>query len=342
MQLWWRTLLIGVTGGIASNASAASDFDLERVEDGNRTKLSDTIDPGRLLDAPPEPGTAPASAIGEAQRAEADATKAHADQPPPPTAARNRHELSIGIGGGVVPSYVGSNNYVFTPGLAIRGKVHNFSFSSRGTNLTVDLAREKPGADTDIIFGPAFNYRADRTRRISDAQVRLLGRVDAGWEVGAWMGIRQKHVFFKKGYDTVSFRTRIVREIGGGHGSTMISPSIDYGLALSPSLFVAASASADRVGKGFGRTYFNITPAGSLASGLPVYTAAGQKGGWMRSSFNLVAAKSLSGGLNDKGWSFVALASIGRLHGRYKDSPIVSQAGSKRQRMFGAGIAYTF
>lgn len=338
VRLLLRTVLMTVTGGIASGASAASEFDLERFGDDTRQRLSDTIDPGRLLDAPPGPATA----VGEPAQAESEPVATTANRPPAPAAARNRHEISIGIGGGVVPSYVGSNNYVFTPGLAIRGKIDNFSFSSRGTNLTVDLARERPGADTDIIFGPALNYRADRTRRISDPQVRLLGKVDAGWEVGAWMGIRQKHVFFKKGYDTLSFRTRIVKEIGGGHGSTMISPSIDYGLALSPSLFVAASASADRVGKGFGRTYFNVTPAGALASGLPVYTAAGQKGGWLRSSFNLVAAKSLSGGLNDKGWSLVALASLGRLHGRYKDSPIVAQAGSRRQRMFGAGIAYTF
>lgn len=329
MRLWLRTLIVGLGVGAASEALAA-DSDMAPRQDH-----SSGIDPtGRLAYA----SLAELDGEDSPQGVAADAPpRTHKD-----TEKRNRHELTIGAGGGVVPSYVGSDNYVFTPGLAIRGKIDDFSFSSRGTNFNVDLWREAPGADTDIILGPAFNYRADRTRRISDTQVRALGKLDAGWEVGGWIGIRRKHVFFKKGYDTLSFRARIVKDIGGGHRSYMVSPSVDYGLALSPSFFMGLSVSADYVGKGFGRQYFNVTPAGSAASGLPVYTAAGQKAGWLRTGFSLAMVKSLSGGLNDKGWSFLILGNLSSLQGRYKNSPIVSIAGSRTQKLLGAGFAYTF
>lgn len=329
-----RDLALAATRDLDAVASAGGYAEVRRMADAVGASQPDVIDtrPLRLDFAAAKPQDVQGTGTAESSPPE----------PMPERTTVNRHELSIGIGVGIIPNYMGSDNYQVTPGLALRGKLHNFSFSSRGTNLNIDLIRERPGADTDIIFGPAINYRSDRTRKIKDLQVAALGKVDAGIEVGGWLGIRRKHVLFKKGYDTLAARVRVVKEVGGGYGGMMVSPSIDYGLALSHTFFLATAVSADFVGKRFGRHYFDISPAGSAASGLAAYNAAGQKGGLLKINFNLAAVKSLSGGLNNKGLSLVALANFGQLQGRYKDSPIVATAGSKNQRMFGVGLAYTF
>ena len=94
-------------------------------------------------------------------------------------------------------------------------------------------------------------------------------------------------------------------------------------------------------GKGFGRYYFDIDPAGSAASGLPVYDAAGRKATVGKYSFGIAGAHSLSGDLR-KGFVLIGGAQYARVTGRYGDSPIVGIAGSRNQWLAGAGIAYQF
>ena len=100
------------------------------------------------------------------------------------------------------------------------------------------------------------------------------------------------------------------------------------------------SLSADYVGKGFGH-YYDVDLAGSQASGLGVYGAAGDRAGFAKLSLGIVGAKSLSGDLR-KGWAVFALGGYGRLLGRYADSPLVKDAGNRNQWLGGLGVAYTF
>ncbi len=80
--------------------------------------------------------------------------------------------------------------------------------------------------------------------------------------------------------------------------------------------------------------YFGVTPADSLASGLPVYVpGSGVRDlrGWA------VAILHLS-----KQWHIGAGAMYSRLVGEAADSPIVSQEGSKSQWVYGAGALYAW
>ena len=51
--------------------------------------------------------------------------------------------------------------------------------------------------------------------------------------------------------------------------------------------------------------------------------------------------ESLSGDLR-KGWAVFALGGYGRLLGRYADSPLVKDTGSRNQWLGGLGVAYSF
>lgn len=248
--------------------------------------------------------------------------------------------LTVGVGAGVVPSYEGSDDYKFTPGAVIRGKVAGFPVFTRGTALFVDAIPDDGASDIDFSLGPGVGARFNRTGRIKDRQVRALGKLDTAWEVGAWAGIAKSGVMTSP-YDNLSFRVSYMHDVAGAHDSYIMTPSVEYGTPLSPTTYAGLSFSADYVGKGYGQYYYDVTLAGSQASGLGVYGAAGKKAGFAKLNIGAVVAQSLSGDLR-KGWALFGAAGYGRIIGRYAASPLVRDAGSRNQFLGGIGVAYTF
>jgi MipA family protein len=248
-----------------------------------------------------------------------------------------RDALTIGVGVITLPSYPGSGSNVLSPAGLIRGSVNGFAFSSRGANLSIDLIRERSGSKVDVSFGPVASLRSDRSGSVKDAQIKTLGKINRTVELGGWARIGKTGVFTSP-FDQLSAGVRVVRDVLGKHRSTIITPSIDYGTPLSRTTFVGISASASFVGKRFGRTYYDVSPQGSAASGLPVYSAASRKSGTTHYSLGLIGVKSLSGDLR-KGWTMLAGTQFSRVQGRYARSPIVRQ---RSQWVGGLGVAYSF
>lgn len=257
-----------------------------------------------------------------------------AEQTPP---AENDDTLTIGAGAGYMPSYEGSDDYVLSPVAAVRGKVAGHNFYTRGAQFYFDAIPERPGNNLDISLGPVASVRLDRTSRIKDPQVRALGKLDTAIEVGAFAGVAKTGVI-TSAYDTLSFRITYLRDVSDTHDSYVLTPTIEYGTPLSPTTYVGLSVSADRVGDGYARTYFGVTPAGTVASGLPTYST---DGGWKNVSVGLLGTLSLSGDLR-KGWALFAVGNYSKLLGDFKRSPIVSVAGNSNQWLGAIGIGYTF
>lgn len=250
------------------------------------------------------------------------------------------NQLTIAVGAAAIPSYDGSDDTVVTPGALVRGKVSGHSFFSRGTSLYVNALKDKPSSGLDVGFGPLATVRLTRTRSIKDPQVKALGKRDTAVEIGGWGEVGKTGLFSGK-YDSLSFRLAYGHDIAGAHDSYFIKPSLEYGTPITETTFLGVSLSADYVGKGFGRYYYDITLAESQKSGLGVYAAAGEKAGFAKLNLGIVGAKSLSGDLR-KGWAVFALGGYGRLLGRYAASPLVKDAGSRNQWLGGLGIAYSF
>lgn len=253
-----------------------------------------------------------------------------------------RSTLTVGIGAAYVPSYEGSDDYRVIPAPQIRGKVHDFAFWMRGPGLYVDAIPNRDESGLDFQLGPVVNLRLDRTsgKRMKDSQVRALGKRDTGVEVGGFVGIGKTGIF-TSAYDNLSARVAVTKDVAGAHDSYVVTPAIEYFTPLSVRSFVGVGLSAEYVGKKYGRYYFDITPAESAASGLAPYDRAGAKSGFRRLNANLTGGYSLSGDLR-RGWAIVGLAGYARMLGRYGDSPVVADAGSRDQWIGALGIAYTF
>src|SRR3546814_15364002 len=72
--------------------------------------------------------------------------------------------------------YNGSDDRRTLPAFYFRGRISGYSFSTRGTNLQVDLIRQRRGQKTDFKFGPTISLRGDSTGKTDDPTVAGIGR----------------------------------------------------------------------------------------------------------------------------------------------------------------------
>jgi outer membrane protein len=260
------------------------------------------------------------------------AQQVEAPLPDPETAADN---WTVAIGGAWLPDYVGSDDYRLIPAAAIRGKIGPVAITSRATYLYADLF-ERPAEGIDLDAGPIAGARLNRTGKIKDDVVDLLPERNTAIEVGAFAGVSLHDL--TNPYDTLAFRLDVLRDVGNAHESTVISPNVEFSTPLSRTTYASASLGAEFVSGKFADYYFSISPADSLASGLPAFDADGGMKSWKA---GLLLNQSITGDLTG-GISVFGTANYSRLIGDFARSPIVSDRGSRNQWLLAAGLAYTW
>jgi outer membrane scaffolding protein for murein synthesis (MipA/OmpV family) len=254
--------------------------------------------------------------------------------------------FTIGGGAAIIPDYEGSDDYRVIPAVAVRGRVGGIAFFSRGTYLYADVIPRGAGK-IELDAGPIVGLRLNRTGKIKDDIVDLLPSRKKAIELGGFVGVTAHGL--TNPYDALSLRLDVVKDVGNAHGSTVFTPSIDFGTPLSRHTYVAASLSADWVGGGYADYYYSVTPAesaatapmlGNLLGGAQIapFDADGGFKGW---KVGLLANQSITGDLTH-GLSLFGTANYGRLAGDFKRSPIVADRGNATQWLAAVGLAYTF
>lgn len=274
-----------------------------------------------------------ATALLAATPALAQSTDAAAAPLPDPNDQRDT--LTIAAGAAYIPDYEGSDDYRIIPAAALRGRVGGIAFFTRATYLYADFI-PRGASKLEFDVGPIAGVRLNRTGKVKDDPVDLLPELKAAIEVGGFAGLTWHGL--TNPYDALSVRLDVVKDVGDAHGSTVFTPTIDFGTPLSRTTYVGLSLSGDWVGGDYADYYFSVSPVDALASGLPAFDADGGFKGW---KLGLLANQSLSGDLT-KGFSIFGTASYSRLAGDFKRSPIVLSRGSPTQWLAALGIAYTF
>jgi outer membrane scaffolding protein for murein synthesis (MipA/OmpV family) len=243
--------------------------------------------------------------------------------------------FTIGVGAGMIPDYEGSDDYEFIPVVGILGRYNGFNFYTRGTYLYVDFIRRGDSA-LEFDLGPIVGARLNRTGKVEDDRVDAMEERDTAFEVGGFAGVTYHGL--TNPYDALSFHIDVTTDVSDAHGSTLITPTIDFGTPLSMTTYVGISASAEWAGDGYADYYYSIDPSDSLASTLPQFDA---DGGFKHWRIGLFANQSISGDLTH-GWSIFGTGLYTKLSGDFADSPIVDEAGSSSQWFAALGVAYTF
>ncbi len=245
----------------------------------------------------------------------------------------------VGLGAAVLPDYEGSDDYSFSPVPAATGRVSGFNFLLAGNRASVDLIRDGVGPTWDFQAGPiaVINLNRNTTKGIDDAQVRALGKVGTAVELGGYVGIGKTGVITSQ-FDRLSASLSYRKDVAGGHGSTVLAPTVTYVTPLSLKAIAGIFVSGERVGEGYADNYFSITQAQSLASGLPIYNA---RGGWKNWTVGAIGGHSISGDLRS-GWQLFGTVVYRKLLNDFADSPIVARNGSSSQWLGAVGVAYSF
>jgi MipA family protein len=251
----------------------------------------------------------------------------------------DRYSLTLGLGGGIAPEYEGAEDYGFQPGGVIQGKVDGFDFQVRGPNIYVDLIRDAPDSGWNVIAGPVAQLRFDRTSRsdINDPRVALLGTRDTAVELGGYVGVGIKGFLIPPA--SLTFDLAFVHDVAGAHDSFILTPGVALSSPVSQRTFARLGVSADYVGGGYGRTYFD-SPA--IAAPIPSLTGYATNGAGFKSIGSTLLLTHDLGGDNRKGWALFGLSGYKRLLGQYARSSIVREAGNADQFLAVAGIAYSF
>lgn len=255
--------------------------------------------------------------------------------PAPPATVFDGSWATVGVGAAYSADYSGSNEYKVSVLPVITGKVGGVSFSPRRAGLAFDLI--DTGGKVDVILGPVAAVRFERSSKVKDPQVAALGKLGKAIEVGGTAGLDFSQVL--NPYDKLSTTVDVLKDVNGAHGGVLITPSVSYLTPLSRGIIATLSLSATHGSDKFVDTYSSVTPAGSLASGLPVFAA---KGGWTSAGATLLTGVDLDGDLANGGATLFFLGGYSRQLGDTARSPIVALRGTRSNWLVGAGIGYTF
>lgn len=248
----------------------------------------------------------------------------------------NKDMVTIAIGVGETPDYVGSDDYRAIPAAAIRGKLSGYSFFTNGTYLYLDGIAHRGASKIDIDAGPIVGFRLNRTAEVDDPVVKLLPERRKAIEGGAFVGVSLHGLVDP--YDTLALRLDVLHDLANAHKSTTFGPNVTFSTPLSLKTYASLSAGAEFVSNRFADYYFSIDPSDSARSGLPVFNANGGMKDW---KVGLLLNQSITGNLLG-GFSVFGTGQYSRLVGDFKRSPIVSERGAANQWLGVAGLAYTW
>lgn len=251
--------------------------------------------------------------------------------PGPPVGGGDR--VTIGFGLGAAPDYEGSNDYQLQPGGVVQGRLRGIDFQMRGLNLYTNVMPDRRDDRVRLVLGPVLQLRPERTDRVDDPRVAALGTRKTAFELGLTAGVALRGVLIPPA--TLTAEVTWLRDVAGAHDSFSLTPSLALSSPVSRRSFARLSVSAEYVGRGFARTYFDVAPGG----GLPPFATTG--GGWKSAGANLLYTRDL-GGDPRRGMGLFAITSYKRMLGQFAASPVVRDAGSANQAFAVAGLSYSF
>ncbi|RKP48192.1 MipA/OmpV family protein [Trinickia fusca] len=240
-----------------------------------------------------------------------------------PEKAGNGYALSVGVGGGYGPRYMGSKTYQFAPVILFDAKAPWGLFASSSRGIGYELA-----LPFNFFASAALNYDAGRKARntqfgqgsdalkgMGDIKGAVLASLTTGYRFGEWGSV-----------DMSVDLPLTARERG-----------ITYHLMADATVLnalndkIAVNAAAHFGSAKYNQTFFGVTPAQSAQSGFPAYMTGG---GLYALGTGVEWTHTFS-----RHWSTTVAGQIMRYTGTASRSPIVK---SRFNYQVQGAVNYTF
>jgi outer membrane protein len=227
--------------------------------------------------------------------------------------------VRVGLGAQLQPEFVGADSTNLAPLFHVntaRGN-NEFKFGAPDDSPSIAVV-----SDDGFSFGPAGNIQWKRKESEVGAPV---GNVSTTFEAGAFVQYEAK--------DSFRVRAELLKGVNG-HEGLLGSMGADkiwrdgdrYVLSIGPRVLFSDGR--------YQRAYLGVSPAASMASGLPTYRPGS-------GVYAVALASGLTYELNSR-WGLFGFARYERLVGDAARSPIVRELGSRNQMSAGIGLNYTF
>lgn len=244
--------------------------------------------------------------------------------------------ITLGVGVGLGPSYDGSDDYVLFPAPIVQGELGGIGISPRPAGIALDFIGDSDDGP-NFALGPTVRLRNDRADQIEDEVVKLAGELDRAVELGVATGVSFPKVL--NPFDSLSFNVDARWDVAGAHDGMVIEPNVTYFTPLDRGKVASLTLGAEFVDDSYADYYYTVSPAQSLASGLPQFQA---DGGLNSLSATLFTAFDLDNNALNGGLAIVVIGGYSRLVGDAKDTPYTSIRGSADQFFGAVGVGYTF
>ena len=204
---------------------------------------------------------------------EADTAVQSLAVPAPASDAFSGDYLVIGLGVASVPSYEGSDDSAIIGAGGVTGRIAGIGIGARSGGISLDFVPDGKDARIGFGLGPVARWHGNRTAHIKDPVVEALGKIKGTVEAGVAGSVTVKRLVTP--VDTLTFSADVRWDATGYGGGTVVSSSISYFTPVSEAAVFGLSVASDIVDTQYANYNFAVSPAGSLASGLPVFTAKG-------------------------------------------------------------------
>jgi MipA family protein len=232
---------------------------------------------------------------------------------------RRPFRTRIELGPQLVPSYPGSDEVSVRPFLGVARARGDDPFEFEAPDESFGLSLLRAGG---FAFGPAIGFEGERDPEDVGAP---LPKVDFTFEMGA----------FAQYQFAGPIRARVEARRGlGGHDGWIGVASLDYVARDADRWLFSVGPRLTFGDDNYHRSYFGVTPAAAVATGLPAFDPDG----------GLQAVGATAGFLTQLGgrWGLSTYAKYDRLVDDAGRSPVVRTLGSRDQFSGGIALSYTF
>lgn len=230
----------------------------------------------------------------------------------------------VALGAGIAPEYDGSGDVRAIPFVLADVRWRGVSFEFRGLRARADIA-----SNPRFAIGPVIGARLDRND--VEGPVGLLPEIDTAIEAGAFVSYRFGGD--QLGQESLQVELTAVHDVSRTHEGLLATASASYAAVRKPNTFVTIDVQSTWANADYSRTYFGISAADAVRSGLAAYRPG--------SGIRDVGAGLSAGYYFDRHFGVIARAGAAYLIGDVGDSPVTAQ-GSRWQPLGGITLSYRF
>lgn len=247
-----------------------------------------------------------------------------------PAAAEAQERAWSGVvaaGAGARPDYMGSDDLEATPYLAGRIYYGAFYLDFQGEQLRLNVSPIEGWA-----FGPMMDIESGRKDDVKSVRVGRMAKIDDAFEAGGFIAYSRADILAEN--DELSFQASYLTDTSNTSDGAVAALGLTYGKRIDKRWTVGGGVKASYVDRNYAQTYFGVSAADAVRSGLPSYN--------LKAGVRDVGLSAKVGyALTDK-WDLQLLGSYKRLMGDFADSPIVKTEGSADQFSAAVAVAYRF